>query len=247
MAIHAVNSQPVGSQPSSGSFGTEAARGALDQDAFMKLLITQLQHQDPLNPMDNQEFVSQLAQFTSIERLGLIKKNLDDLLTAQLSNNAGQAVGFLGKEIRAQSDVLGIENGKAHEMYYRVNQPVSQVEIRLKNSSGRVVATFHNQPSTTGLHRVDMNRLLKETHQTLPDGRYQMVVSALDAAGKPAPIDVMRGGRVTGVTFQSGAPMLLINGTEVPLYAIVEMREPTATALPEASPLAEDSASGSNP
>lgn len=218
----------------SGSFAAGGSKEAMGQEDFLKLLMTQLQHQDPMNPMDNQEFASQLAQFSSIEKLGSIKKNLDDLLTAQLSNNAGQAVSFLGKHIRADSDVVAVQGGKSHEMYYRINQAVSQVEVRIKDSNGRVVATFQNQPSGEGLNRIDIDKLITDSGQKIPDGQYHMVVSAMDGNGKPVLSEIYRGGKVTGVSFKNGAPMLLVNGAEVPLYSIIEMSEEPSSAAPGA-------------
>ena len=76
----------------------------LDRDAFLNLLITQLQNQDPLDPTDSVEFTAQLAQFSSLEQLGNVNDNLKLLQDFQASINNSQAVSLIGKEITASGN-----------------------------------------------------------------------------------------------------------------------------------------------
>src|SRR4051794_3847714 len=85
--------------------GTESAashqRNALGKDDFMKLLMTQLRHQDPLKPMDQQEFAAQLAQFGSLEQLTNIGAGIQNLRTGMGEGAKLQALGMIGKRVQA--------------------------------------------------------------------------------------------------------------------------------------------------
>lgn len=72
----------------------------LGKDAFLKLLITQLQHQDPTNPMDDREFISQMAQFSSLEQMQNMTKAMESLLASQQQTQLMNYTSFVGKEIK---------------------------------------------------------------------------------------------------------------------------------------------------
>ena len=96
------------------SVGTETSAlpsKVLDKDAFLELLITQLQNQDPLNPTDSVEFTAQLAQFSSLEQLNNVNDNLEQLQNFQASINNSQAVALIGKDITANGNFLQLTNG----------------------------------------------------------------------------------------------------------------------------------------
>ncbi|MBW1702547.1 MAG: flagellar hook assembly protein FlgD, partial [Deltaproteobacteria bacterium] len=76
----------------------------LGKDAFLNLLVTQLRHQDPLSPMESTQFTAQLAQFSSLEQLSSVNENLGILRIYQASINNSQAVGFIGKTVKASGD-----------------------------------------------------------------------------------------------------------------------------------------------
>lgn len=80
--------------------GAKKDASALGKDDFLKLLITQLRHQDPTNPVDDKEFIAQMAQFSSLEQMQNLNTNLSDLMLAQQKLTAlGQAMQMIGKEV----------------------------------------------------------------------------------------------------------------------------------------------------
>jgi len=90
---------------SSGSlFSQVSGNSALGRDAFLKLLITQLQHQDPMSPMEDKEFISQLAQFSSLEQLQAVNQNTQSIF---LSQSSFSALNLLGRDV----EYLDVENG----------------------------------------------------------------------------------------------------------------------------------------
>jgi flagellar basal-body rod modification protein FlgD len=101
---------------------------SLGQDDFMRILLTQLQFQDPLKPMDNQEFIAQMAQFTSLELNRQSNDKTDVLLTIQ---TATQAMGLIGKQVDVTTD-SGSQTGTIEEVRFQNGQP----SMTLKTSTG---------------------------------------------------------------------------------------------------------------
>jgi flagellar basal-body rod modification protein FlgD len=122
-SVGAANSAPVGTSFSTastrtGSGKTSGAAGsnALGKDDFMKLLLAQLQHQDPLKPMDDQAFIAQTAQFNALEQMQTLNKTLASVLSSQQLTEAN---GLIGKTIRAATadgkPVVGVVTGVSVE------------------------------------------------------------------------------------------------------------------------------------
>lgn len=83
-------------------------RGELDRDAFLRLLITQLKNQDPLNPMKDQEFIAQLATFSSLEQLNNLNKGMDKMTSQAMQQNLLTAVSMIGREVATTDGRRGI-------------------------------------------------------------------------------------------------------------------------------------------
>lgn len=79
---------------------TNPDNGALGKDAFLKILITQLQNQDPTSPMDDKEFIAQMAQFSSLEQMQNMTKAMEDLLMSQQQSQMMSYSTFVGKEVK---------------------------------------------------------------------------------------------------------------------------------------------------
>ncbi len=106
-----------------GAVGTglgELTRAGVSQEDFIRLFLTQLNFQDPLEPVDNREFLAQLAQFTSVEQLRTLGENIDALLGVQAS---GQALGLLGRTVEV-STAAGSVIGQVSTISYRSGRPL---------------------------------------------------------------------------------------------------------------------------
>jgi flagellar basal-body rod modification protein FlgD len=114
-------------------------RTILGKEDFLQLLLAQLQNQDPLEPLKNEDFIAQLAQFSSLEQLFGINQNFSYLQTYAASLNNSQAVGFMGKEIKALGDSLYISADGSNndgKMYYKMADDAANVTIAIFNSEG---------------------------------------------------------------------------------------------------------------
>src|SRR5690606_24889855 len=132
-------------------------------DNFLLLLTTQLQNQDPLDPLDSNEFTQQLVQFSGVEQQIKMNEKLDLMIAGQAFNEAAQAVGFLGKLVEAEGNQVDLSGGKA-PIAYDLESEADKVEILLANSAGRTVRTISG---------------------TAAAGRNELVWDGLDENGAP--------------------------------------------------------------
>ncbi len=134
---------------SSGSSSTGSLTGAINmnKDDFLQLLMAQLQNQDPLSPEDPKDFVSQLAQFSSLEQQINSNTNLENLSKAiqslQQSQSMAQGVSLLGKTVQGNGNQLSVAGGKAFEASYQLPKAAAQVAVGIFDSGGNQVATLN--------------------------------------------------------------------------------------------------------
>jgi flagellar basal-body rod modification protein FlgD len=108
-----------------GNENQQIQRAGLGQDDFLKILLTQLTYQDPLKPMDNQEFIAQFAQFASLEQTRQSTENLNALLVMQMGN---QALGLLGKAVEVSTET-GSVVGEITSVAFEQGNPLFTVKI----------------------------------------------------------------------------------------------------------------------
>ena len=107
----------AGSTGTTSTAATDGARLADDFDNFLTLLTTQLQHQDPMEPMDSNEFVNQLVSFTQVEQAIKSNKQLESLLSMQTASQAMGALNYMGRTVEATGDTGPLANGQAEFTY----------------------------------------------------------------------------------------------------------------------------------
>ena len=201
----------------------------VNQAEFMKLLVAQLQNQDPLNPLDSANFSAQLAQFSSLEQLTQINQKLAD--QAQGGSTAGrfEAVGFIGREVTGPSLGIAVKDGVATTLDYALTQ-AGTVQAKIVNSNGQQVADVVLGSQEAGDHTLDLSKVAGAPK--LDDGEYAVVVTQSNpAAGSvPTAIDTYVTGRVTGVDLTNTTPVLLLGERKLVLTDVTEIKEAVANA-----------------
>lgn len=193
----------------------------------MNLLVKQLQYQDPLNPIDNAQFTSQMAQFNSLQQLVDVNTNLAALGSSQSAAGNSQAIGYLGKEVTATGDSVSVTGGTAGGINYQLGGDASAVTLSIYDASGSLVQQVQLGAQGSGAHSYQWNGgNLQGT--SVPDGTYTFQVQALDKVGQPVNVTAWVQGVVDGVSFQNGSPVLMVAGTPVPLSNIVQVTPPAA-------------------
>ena len=163
-----------------------SSRGAgegkeLGQQQFLKLLVAQMQNQDPINPMDGKEFASQLAQFNSVEQLigvneGLASlKDSQELMRIEMTNS--MASSLTGKQVRALSDSIRLESGKPVDINYELNAPAEEVEIMIKDKFGTTLYSETMNGAGDGVNSWSWNGK-NEDGVLLPEGEYKVEIRA---------------------------------------------------------------------
>lgn len=216
MSVSGVNSAASGT----------AATGATKQlsetfDNFLLLLTKQLQHQDPLSPMDTNEFTSQLVQYTEVEQSISTNKKLEDLLELQGTNQAMAAMSFLGTTIEAESNKINLGDGSA-AFEYEMSTPTTGTTISIVDSSGKLVRVLEGEKAA-GSHSYDWDG--KDANGTaLEEGVYMIQITGKDHDGGTVEFATRAVGKVTGVEIREGQVLLNLGALQVPMEYVHAVR-----------------------
>jgi flagellar basal-body rod modification protein FlgD len=196
----------------------------LDKDDFLKLLVTQLQNQDPLNPTDSTEFVSQLAQFSSLEQLSSVNDNLKIVQLFEQSINNSQAVNFVGKTIKASGSMFEHVSEETYEIQYQLGEDAASVYVSIYNSSGEIIKKIEMDQVTAGEQSVVWDGA-DENGNAVSAGTYLFSVQAKNKDGEAMSTAAYIEETVTGISYHDGGTYLLANDIEIPYSAIIEVSE----------------------
>lgn len=189
-------------------------------DNFLVLLTAQLQNQDPLEPLDSNEFTQQLVQFTGVEQTLKTNDKLDDLIALQSSNQLNQAVNFVGKTISADSLVFNLEDGEA-TLTYDLSEDAKSASILILNEAGAVVKSL-TVPTDFGHHEISWDGT-DSNGATVSDGAYGFLVSAVDEDGGEVPLVQGTKGRVTSIKQDGDSTILMLGDVEVNLKNVLSI------------------------
>jgi flagellar basal-body rod modification protein FlgD len=135
-----------------------AAKQALGQEQFLRLMTTQLQHQDPFKPMESGEFLSQIAQFSTVSGIQDLQASFSSLASSMVSNQTLQAAGLIGREVMVQSEVGFLpEDGTLQGAAYVPSG--GQVQVDIVDASGTVVRSLDLGTQPAGAARFDWDGL----------------------------------------------------------------------------------------
>lgn len=224
MAIESVR-DPVNGVPfkssDSGSI-TDSSSLADTFDTFLKLLTTQLQYQDPLDPMDTNEFTSQLVEFTNVEQAMLTNKKLEALIGLQTNMQMNNAVGYIDKKVGADGIILMLQDGEA-TITYDLGSNASKTSILIIDELGNTVRTLDGE-TKFGHHEIVWDGL-DENGKELDDGLYGFLVTAIDADKKGVPLVQGTVGKVTGVKLSGDEVVLQVGELEIALSDVLSISQ----------------------
>jgi len=175
-------------------------------ETFLQLLTTQLKNQNPLDPLDTNQFTQQLVQFAQVEQQMHMNSSLSTLISLQQANQATAALGFIGATVVVNGDTTKLTGGQA-SWTYAVDRPASAT-INVANSSGQVVYS-EARTLTPGTQSFTWNGR-DSTGQIQPDGDYTISITARDANGATAAVSTEVEGIVDSVDVTQNPPVLNI-------------------------------------
>ncbi len=150
---------------------------SLGQDAFLELMITQLKNQDPTNPMQNGEFLSQMAQFGTVSGINDLQKSFTSLASALQSSQALQASTMVGREVEIESSKLKLVDGRNAPFAFEIEAPASAVRVTIRDEAGATVRSLALGPAAAGTHDLSWDGLDAQGHR-LKAGKYSVQVDA---------------------------------------------------------------------
>jgi flagellar basal-body rod modification protein FlgD len=176
---------------------------------FLQLLTTQLQNQNPLDPLDTNQFTQQLVQFAGVEQQLRTNDQLNSLISLQQTAQSTQALGFVGKTAVVDGSTAKLSNSSA---VWDLNVPKdSTVKISITNSTGQTVYT--NSYSVTAGNNQTFGWDGKGTDGVQwPDGKYTLTATGTDGSGETVAISTGIQGTVSSVDLTQSPPLLTING-----------------------------------
>jgi flagellar basal-body rod modification protein FlgD len=207
-----------------GSASAQQPGGALGKDQFLKLLIAQMQNQDPMAPMDGTQMATQLAQFSSLEQLQQINTTLTangassgNLLGAIQSTAAINTIGHTVVAVGNQVQVGGASGATTVTAY--LAGAASSGTIHILNSAGTEVGSTTFGAAQGGRQSFNLGNATKG----LPDGTYTYSIDAKDSAGGPVAVQTYTSGRVDGVSTGQNGLVLTAGGLTIPYANVVQI------------------------
>jgi flagellar basal-body rod modification protein FlgD len=193
--------------------------------SFLQLLTTQLQNQNPLNPLDTNQFTQQLVEFAGVQQQLNTNDSLATLVSLQQTAQSTQALGFVGQTVVVNGNTAALANGSAT---WDLGVPSSSnVNITIANSAGQTVFTGSyainagsNQPFTWNGEGNDGTQW--------PAGEYKLTATAADSTGKTVAVTTQVQGVVSSVDIAQSPPLLTINGQTYTVNQIASVTKPGA-------------------
>ena len=205
-------------------------------ETFLTLLTSQLKNQDPLSPVDSNQFTSQLTQMAGVEQQLLTNDLLTSLLGAQQGGTLGTAATYIGKDVTAAWAATKLEDGKA-TWSYELATDAKDATLQVLDGAGKVVWTGKATELDEGLHEFTWDGKTTAGGQLSDGGVYTLKIAASNGSGTIAS-QVLTTGRITGVEMYDGEAYLTVGNSILPMSSVIALQEHTAAAEPEDAPSA---------
>lgn len=225
-----LDSQSVTSATGTGQAAADERKLDADLNQFLTLLVSQLQNQDPLEPLDANQFTSQLVQFASVEQQIYQNANLEKLLAAQRDTQVASTVEYIGKQVEASGNTLPLQGGQAFASY-TLPQTAARATIAIQDASGKTVAALPAD-LTAGRHELHWDGKAADGKQ-LPDGAYSFNLDAKDRKGDDIPATLAYSGSVTGIRGGEAGTQLLLGDKLVSLSDVISISRPLTNSAVE--------------
>lgn len=199
---------------------------SLGKDSFLTLLTTQLQNQDPTNPVSNEQFIAQLAQFSQLEELQNLSGQMDSLYMLNASMNNAAMTNLIGQGVVATSDTFAYDGEGSQEIHFDAASEATGATVTISDADGNVVysadmgAIGEGEGSWTW-DGTDQNG------QPLPEGQYTFTIASVDVNGNSVDVTGLIRGTVTEMDFSSGSASPSIDGVPVDMADILRLLSST--------------------
>ncbi|MDL2226140.1 hypothetical protein LJB86_00570 [Deltaproteobacteria bacterium OttesenSCG-928-M10] len=205
---------------------TDGSERQLGKDAFLTLLLTQLQNQDPTNPMENTEMTAQLAQFSQLEQLANMNSAIETMTGYIQAQNQFQTLTMIGKDVLAENDQLSVTGGQTDvDASVVMTQAAAKVVVYVVNAKGEQVRMIDMGDLEPGTHDIKWDGK-NNKGETCEDGAYKFQVTATDATGQVIEDGIYPqvSGKITSVSFDStGQPVIHMGNASLSLGQVIQI------------------------
>ena len=208
-----INQLSSGTQP---ALTASTGKAQMGKEDFLKLLVAQLSHQDPLKPQDGAAFVAELAQFSTLEQMLGVNTRLDSIAQTSASARDGQAFGLIGKHVTASTAKVSVDPFAASAINFSLPEAASETKVSIVDGNGNTVRTIDAGALVLGKQSLSWDGL-SDDGTRLPSGDYRVSVTARDANGKAITPTLEVTDLVSGVSFSGGQTILDVGGARVAL------------------------------
>jgi flagellar basal-body rod modification protein FlgD len=190
------------------------------QNRFMTLLVTQMKNQDPLNPMDNAQVTSQMAQLSTVTGINQLNATVNSLMSAFQSNQSLQVAGMIGHGVLAPGSTVSLSGGIGI-LGVELTGPADSVNVAIKDASGKVVRTMSLGAKEAGVVPVQWDGKT-DSGTTAADGKYSFTVTAMQG-GKSTTANTLSFGQVGSVSTSSQGVSL--NVSDIGAVSMSDVRQ----------------------
>ncbi len=208
-----------------GITGNPVENDEITEETFLQLLTVQLQHQDPLQPASDLEFIQQMATFASLEQQRITNDNLEVLQIYQSSINNSNALGVVGKDVKIADNTVTHEEGETHTFLYQDDSEAVRAHFEVRDQSGRVVYTSQLPGGFEGEQRFMWNGY-DDDGNLLSAGNYTASVRLENVEGQYFNTPVFQTKRIDGISWEGGSVNVMVDGNRIPIEQVVEVYEP---------------------
>lgn len=205
-----ITATTLSSTTDTSSLTSSSSSSSLDQDDFLTLLMAQLQYQDPLNPVDNTEMVSQLSQFSSLEQLTNINTSLSGMTSLLSTYGQANAVNYLGADVTAEGDTISKSGTTVSSATYTLDDAATAVTANVYDANGSIVASVNLGSQTSGSHTFQWDGT-NYLGASTANGTYTVSFNATDSSGSSLDVTSQVSGTVTGISQSDSTTYLTLS------------------------------------
>lgn len=195
----------------------------MNKDDFLKLFITQLQHQDPLAPQDATAMLGQLAQLTQVEQAYNTSAALEKLLMAQDNSLAMTSVALIGREVKAFGNQVAFDGNSPATIPFDLPAATTAATLKIVNATGQTIRIVDLGDRTAGNGSYQWDGTDGQGNR-VSAGAYRYSVSGTDGLGAQVQATTYTSGKADGIRFDNGTAYVTIGAVSVPFADVISVK-----------------------
>ncbi len=208
----------------------------LGKQDFLNLLMTQMANQDPMDPMDSEGMMKQLASLGTVEQLQNLNSQTAKMMEVQQHIARSTAGSMLGKDVEVGAREIPLKNGNTIPVNYKLDGSADRVMLLVHDSTGEMIREINLESRAKGSHEFAWDGRDNDG-DLMPNGNYSYNVFARTDGGEEVGVTVTKSGQVSMISFEGNDPLLKVNGEWVQAKEIIGIGNQSSLRYQSAVPL----------